>query len=79
MRLWTRISTNSTIGFAAVILGASAAVLPCAADDIPASAVETGYPSNLVNRPACTIGEILDEWSHCSRPSERHGRRRSFD
>ena len=79
MRLWTRISTNSTIGFAAVILGASAAVLPCAAHDIPVSAVETGYPSNLVNRPACTIGEIFDEWSHCSRPSERHGRRRSFD
>ena len=78
MRLWTRISTNSTIRFAAVILGASAAVLPCAADDIPASAVETGYPSYLVNRPACAIGEIFDEWSHC-RPSERHGRRRAFD
>jgi len=51
MRSWTRISTNSTIRFAAVVLGAIAVVVPCAAHDSPAFAVETGYPSYLVNRP----------------------------
>ena len=79
MRVWTRISTNSTIRFAAVILGTSAAVLPCAAHDIPAYAVETGYPWYLVNRPACAIGEIFDEWPHCRASERLKARRRSYD
>lgn len=65
MRNWTRISTNSTILFAAVILGASAAALPCDAREIARSAVDAGLPPYLVNRPACGVGEIFDEWPHC--------------
>ena len=79
MRSWTRISTNSTIRFAAVILGAGAVIVPCAARDIPVSAVETGYPAYLVNRPACAIGDILEEWPHCTAGEQPQGRRRSHD
>ena len=67
MRNWTRISTNSTILFATVILGPSAAVLPCDAREITRSGVDTGLPPYLVNRPACGVGEIFDEWPHCRR------------
>jgi hypothetical protein len=67
MRVWARISSNSTIRFAAAILGASAAVLPCDAGEITRSAVDTGLPPYLVNRPACGVGEIFDEWPHCRR------------
>ena len=67
MRIWTRITSNSTIVFAAVILGASVAALPCDAREITRSGVDTGLPPYLVNRPACGVGEIFDEWPHCRR------------
>ena len=60
MRIWTRVSTNSTLLFAAAIL-ASATAVPCGAGGISRSAAETGLPPYLVNRPTCGIDELSDE------------------
>ena len=66
MRIWIRVSTNSTLLFAAAIL-AGATVVPCDARGISRSAAETGLPPYLVNRPGCGIDELFDEWPHCQR------------
>ena len=61
MRIWTRVSANSTLLLTAAIL-ASATALPCAAAGITRSAAETGLPPYLVNRPGCGIDELSDDY-----------------
>jgi hypothetical protein len=59
----------------AAVVGMAAASMPCEARDPPRSAVETGHPSSLINRPACGTGEVFDEWPHCGaidRPWAKH-------
>jgi len=67
MRISTRISASSTLLLTAAIL-ASATALPCAARGITRSTAETGLPPYLVNRPACGIEELSDDycrrWPH---------------
>lgn len=61
MRNSKRVSATSILLLTAAIL-ASATALPCAARGPTPSAAETGLPPFLVNRPACGIDELSDDY-----------------
>ena len=65
MRIGTRFPRSLVARLVVALVGAAAAILPCEAREIPPFPAETGYPSYLINRPACGTGEIFDEWPHC--------------
>lgn len=65
MRIGIRFPPSLVARLVVALVGAAAAILPCEAREMPLFAAETGYPTYLINRPACGAGEAFDEWPHC--------------
>lgn len=78
MRNRTRVLSNLIIGIVIAPFGTGALLLPCEARNLSPSTVQTGYPTDLVNKPVCGTHEIVDGWSHCGAPEWPRGRGRPF-
>lgn len=78
MRNRTRILSSLIVRLVTVSVGTGAALLPCDARNLSPSTVQTGYPTDLVNRPSCGMHETIDGWPHCSGAEWPRVRHRPF-
>jgi hypothetical protein len=78
MRNHLDIARGLTVRIAAAVIVAVVAAACCEARPAALSPAETGFPSDLINRPVCANVDGFDDWLTCRTTGWPEGRSRSL-
>jgi hypothetical protein len=78
MRIGTRFPPSLVAGMVVALVGTAAAIARCEAREMPLFSADTGYPSYLINKPACGTGEVFEDWPHCKGTERPRAKSRSL-